>query len=530
MKKNIISILSVVFMVCLCSGLIACGTNDTKVDEYEKQGYLVSVKYDANGGNFLNIEDRYVLDMFKPNLYTKDANGNVKIKLLEPTDSSRGKDITLTRSGYFYAGWYKNRQLVKNDKGEVLDDKGVVLYENANDGRYYYDEEYEKRGYPAYTYSDYWDFEKDVIEYNDQTGKLELVLYAGWVPYYTFTYYYKFEDELSADWKKYGETYFDYKYNQSVNGDLNVCYLPDWSDTAQIDGETVKCGKMNYLHKYAATDNNNFNFPQQDGSTFKAAYSDPEMTKPIDAQYTHLGSIDLQTATSVNSDCAIYVVLQRGEHYKITTAKQLSENGNANGYYELLCDIDFSADANNGVALSWPMIFRNNEFKGSFYGNGHTISNINVDHTTNNKEYGGLFGKISNEAVLNNFTVNNLTFDLSTTGIKLQDAYYGAFAGYIDEKAQVSGITVNNVNMRIYAAIYLGEGFSYNVVANGNINNITVGALKVTLYGEQLMEDMYNYLIDAEKSQVDKDYNVNLVAGGISDDKNAEYIIFSKEA
>lgn len=530
MKKIIISILSVVFVGCLCAGLTACSTNDTKVDEYEKQGYLVSVKYDANGGQFLNIEDRYMLDMFKPDLYTKDSDGKVKIKLLEPTDSLRGKDITLTRSGYFYAGWYKDRQLVKNDEGNVLDDNGTVLYENADDGRYYYDSDFEKRAYPAYTYSDYWDFENDVVEYNEQTGKVELILYAGWVPYYTFTYYYKFEDDLSADWQQYGETYFDYKYNKAVNGDLNVCYLPDWSDTAQIGGEVVKCGKMNYSHKYTATDNNNFNFPHQEDSTFKAAYSDPEMTKPIDAQYTHLGTMDLQTATSENSNCAIYVVLQRGERYKIATAKHLSENGNAKGIYELLCDIDFSADANDGVALTWPMLFENNEFKGTFNGNGHTISNVNVAHATNNKEYGGLFGRISNEAVLKDFTVNNLTFDLSATGIKLEDAYYGAFAGYIDEKAQLSGITINNINMRIYAVIYLGEGFKYNAVANGNKSNITVGTLKVTLYGEQLMEDMYNYMIDAEKSQVDSDYNVNLVAGGISDDKNAEYIISPKEA
>ena len=120
MKKLFIGILSVLCLITLCAGLTACAKDKTEEDKLREQGYLISVRYDAgNGGKFLNQENRYVLDMFNPSRYTKDASGKIYIKLLEPTDKKRGSaTFALTREGYFYAGWYQKRELVRNAKAK----------------------------------------------------------------------------------------------------------------------------------------------------------------------------------------------------------------------------------------------------------------------------------------------------------------------------------------------------------------------------------------------------------------------------
>lgn len=80
----------------------------------------------------------------------------------------------------FFAGWYQERELVKNENGNAVDKDGNELEER--DGSYYYPNS-ETKGEPAYTYSDYWDFEKDTIDYSEEDGEVDITLYAGWVPY-----------------------------------------------------------------------------------------------------------------------------------------------------------------------------------------------------------------------------------------------------------------------------------------------------------------------------------------------------------
>ena len=100
----------------VCAGAVAC-KEDTKLEAYQKAGYTVSVTYDGNGGKFLGRNGITIVDLFKPSDY-KDENGEMHIKLTEPTSSDRssGSDtVTLTNAGHFLVGWYQTREVKEVD-------------------------------------------------------------------------------------------------------------------------------------------------------------------------------------------------------------------------------------------------------------------------------------------------------------------------------------------------------------------------------------------------------------------------------
>ena len=127
-----------------------------------------------------------------------------------------------------------------------------------------------------------------------------------------------------------------------------------------------------------------------------------------------------------------------GNPYKISTAAELAwfrdyvngtivDEGEADGTThpsksaKLIADIDLSefchsADAKYTEELSWVPIGNsdNNMYKGTFDGNGNTISNLYINATSN---YTGFFGKTSNEGG----SIKNITFDnakVKSTGVK----------------------------------------------------------------------------------------------------------------
>ena len=246
MKKKLTCAL---FLGALMFACLGAGCRDlSKVEENQKNGYTISVSYDANGGSFLNRPGITVMDMVNPDKYEADAQGVKHIKLIEPTDPSRptsGSDsITLTLQDHFFAGWYQNRE-VKTVDGKPIDEAGKEL-KQLEDGSYVYadtvNDEKPKVATPAYNYSGYWDFEKDTINYKEGES-VDMTLYAGWVPYYEFHYHYQEQGE----WKQLNTvTSFDYKVtNANENqADKDTIYLPRWED-----------GAMNYKAAYA--DNRN---------------------------------------------------------------------------------------------------------------------------------------------------------------------------------------------------------------------------------------------------------------------------------
>lgn len=159
MKRIILTLITAAVMLTAVIGLTSCGGSD-EYDEFDAAGYTVSVKFDANGGQFKGT-DSTVVDVFDPSA-AKDG----RIALLAPDDPKRDKNNTLsvTKHQHFLAGWYAERTPI--DENDLT--KG-------------------------YTYSDRWDFANDRLEIDptkEYTSRENaLTLYAVWVPYYRFEIY-----------------------------------------------------------------------------------------------------------------------------------------------------------------------------------------------------------------------------------------------------------------------------------------------------------------------------------------------------
>lgn len=495
MKKKLTFtlLLSGLALACLGAG---CGSL-TKVEENQEKGYKISVSYDANGGSFLNRPGITVMDMFNPSNYEKDSNGTVHIQLIEPTDPSRptsgSEAITLTLQNHFFAGWYQNREVKTVDGVPVdADGKALTLLE---DGSYVYadtvDFETPTKATPAYNYSGYWDFEQDRVEYTEGVDDtLSLTLYAGWVPYYEFNYYY----QVAGEWTKLDAvTSFDYKTTNSIEaeGDQDTIYLPKWEN-----------GAMNYKTKYA--NNIEYVFPSVSGTTFEKAYTDAACTEEIVGSFEHKGTLDVSSGEEKalvvgNPIQNIYLVLSEGEQYRIETAQQLIDNANPNGYYELAGDMDFAE-------LAWPTAFSAGEFTGKMYGKDGaavTLSNITATYSSD-KKFGGLFGKIAKSASIENVTFTGVTVDLSYTGSRNHGAFYGLFAGEVETGATLS-VTIDGT-LKIGAIGYANE-LAFHLIANGNRAGITVGKVGLVVYGTQLI-DQYQYTVNHETVAVAEDGTV----------------------
>ncbi|MDE7159085.1 MAG: hypothetical protein K2N74_05865 [Clostridiales bacterium] len=160
MRKKIGTLLIVGSLGALCAGLAAC-SDGNKVDEYFKDGYVITVTYDASGGEIAGGTNVTLKDMFNPDQWKADADGNVNIRPKEPTSADRPKlgadNITITHGDDTLVGWYKTRNVVKNGDGKAVDKDGNELVEQ--DGKYY-----KQSGStlveatPAYKYSDPFEF------------------------------------------------------------------------------------------------------------------------------------------------------------------------------------------------------------------------------------------------------------------------------------------------------------------------------------------------------------------------------------
>lgn len=511
MFRKLKVLLFLVGLGTLCAGLAACAS-DTKPEEYEKQGYTISVSYNANGGSFVNRDGVTIVDMFNPTQYEKATDGKISIKLTDPVSEIRpsgsSSKITLTRSGYFYVGWYRERTVVTNANGKAVDDWGVELIEKedgsyakmVDDGKGGYEEEV---AYPAYTYSGLWDFEEDRLEYSEDEGVVAYNLYAGWIPYFEFEYYYK----NNGEWVMYDSSYFDWKTTNaegSTTYDKDTIWLPDWKD-----------GAMNYSYNYA--NGSAYEFPAIANATFAAAYTDEACTQQIKEELEHEGRVDYDTGTAINRIQKIYVQFDEGVRYKISTAQQLSSYGSASGYYEILADLDFEKGK-----ISWPAALSVGTFTGKLYsaeGYTYTIRNVAVKYANASALQGGLFGSIAKEAELKNITFENISFDLAATGTRLRNTTFALFAGYIEEDAQISSVTVQGDCVFKIGEVYLGSGFSLNLWANGDKQSVNFsGDVDLVIYGTDL-NNYFSYSILLNEDgvpdvTVDEDDNINLTFSG----------------
>ncbi|MDE6411872.1 MAG: hypothetical protein K2L02_05005 [Clostridia bacterium] len=502
MRKKIGTLLIVGSLGALCAGLAAC-SDGNKVDEYFKDGYVITVTYDASGGEIAGGTNVTLKDMFNPDQWKADADGNVNIRPKEPTSADRPKlgadNITITHGDDTLVGWYKTRNVVKNGDGKAVDKDGNELVEQ--DGKYY-----KQSGStlveatPAYTYSDPFDFSKG-FTYNKNDGKYDLTLYAAWTEKFTFQYYYKEVNEDGTDkdmeWTAYGSaTKFDYspKTEQKL-------YVPRYSSDT---------GKMVYR-------NSGFSFPSLPDMTFDSAeYVDKDTQErvKIDDSFKHQGHVDMETATAYAPDQAVYVRFKKGNYYRVSTAKQFADIGDANGHYTVTADeLDFKYSIADNVvtrgdgAVAWPRALTSSEFTGSIAGEGNkavTFKNVYAQYANTSAQYGGLFGKIKNGAVLKNITFENAIVDIAIATYS-QVGSFGALAGEIESNAVIESVSISG-HLRL-GQIKMSAA-NINLVADGNMASITHN-IALTVYGEQEGE-VFAFYVNPDTATVNADDSVTV--------------------
>ncbi len=370
-----------------------CSQWDPVYKHMDEEGYTVSVRFDANGGVFANREGASIVDVFKLADYEQATDGTVSIKVLDPEDPARQKvgNYAASKTGYFLAGWYTDRQPRVNDKGEALDDYGEPVSVSGRE--------------QGYVYSGRWNFESDRLKVDatkDHTAfEEQMTLYAAWIPYFNFEFYYPDESgalkQLDAD----------------DVGNLMTIELPVWNEST---------GKLDMK-----------NVPTRENMTFVEAYLDEAMTVPATDSIS--GQIDLERGICTEHTIKIYTAWREGNWFRIYNADQFYKNSTPNGSYELYADLDFTGKI-------WSPTFATGEFKGTIVGNGHTIRNVTVKQGDLSKQNGGLFGVLSATASIQNVTFENITYSIQS-GSRLPDAAFGVLAGTVRDGATLENVTVS---------------------------------------------------------------------------------------
>ncbi len=524
MKNFIVKILSLVCLLSLCFVFASC-SDKTEYDNLRDEGNIISVFYNSNcvktRDGFFQDPEVTIIDMFNPNDFTPDSNGIIHIKLLDPLSSKRpGVQMSISKEGMSIIGWYKERNTktvtvggidyLEDANGDLVllsdaDSRYYIKYTKTADGYAAVPEGKETESEPAYTYSKLWDFDKDTLDYDISTGKYDFDLYAAWVPYYTFEFYFN----KNGEWVKESEIAFDYvSANSGVErfDDLDEVRLPVW----HLDSDGVPTGGIDYSFKLKAEERQ---FPKVAGTTFSAAYLDEACTQKCDSVVKHTGELDYETGTAVNPVNKIYVVTTQGEDYYIDTAEQLVENALLGGIYHIKKDLTFT----NTVA--WPAAFTSGTFSGKFYsesGNHVTISGVSVSNT--GSASGGIFGTLSSSAEIKNvnFKDVSVTLDVKGTALRGGNGSFGLFAGLVRAGAKIENVSVNGtLTIGARCLITTGESgnSSVNVFANCDnddytlISGLTKGEVTLKVTGE-LYNGSYLYLIKTETIAIGSNYEI----------------------
>lgn len=272
----------------------------------------------------------------------------------------------------------------------------------------------------GYVYSEPWDFETDRLEVSSNgdysAAEPVLTLYAAWVP--------EFEIEF-----------------RNLRGDetlSTVTFVPSESDVLKVPAWNEKTGALDM-----------FEFPERKGYTLSGVYYDAQGTQAVDTDMLmHPGSVDIATGIGQNTSMTVYLDWQEGEWYHIYTAEQFKKNASVNGNYILCADLDFSDEI-------WPTSLMHGNFSGTIEGNGYSIRNVSAVQTNNSKVNSGLFGSITETAVIRNVTFEDVSFTIEK-GTRMAGACFGLFAGTISDDAAIDGVSILNSRLLIDSNCYFG--------------------------------------------------------------------------
>lgn len=448
-KKLRVILLAVIAVITV---LLVTSCDGSPYADYDKSGYQVSVKYDANGGTF-TAGTSVIVDTYSLNsLPTK--NGKKVAKLITPDDASRGSgnSFTPSKNGYTFVGWYAKCEAVTDASGNT-----------------------------AYKYGDMWDFKNDRLELDPNgeytSGEPVLTLYAAWVPKFTFEFY-------SVD----DPTTLLKEYEVAPYAEIS---MPTW-DEKSSKGEI----KM-------------YQFPKIDGKTFEAVYLDPNKETQLTGNTVkHSGSVNYEDATAQNSVMKLYIDTVDGNWYHIFNANQL-KNISLSGNYVIENDIDLNNNTSN-----WAEYMNYGKFTGKLIGkvreNGEAvkISNITFYQSTGASVYAtGLFGQIFEGAVVENISFENVTMIMDTGAPLTSNVSFGLLAGSISDSAVIENVSVSgtitlDVKCGEKDAFPFKSGYSIGLVC-GTGNTHGVDYSNITFETTEKNSERLVFTLDGNKVELE---------------------------
>lgn len=536
-RKVILKTLCAICIICASLAFVAC-KDASEYDKLIKEGYNIVVKYDANGGKLLSIDNTTLMDLYKSADLTAESDGSYHVKLLNPTDSRRKKQVVPTKASSSSLGWYRERNIVETEyEGtKYITDKDGNLIVEASDGNYTvaytktgggytkYSSETPTYSEPKYTYSGRWDFDNDEVVYNPQTdGELKVItLYAAWIDFFSFEFYAKND---SGEWEKYSTQEFSFSTidNDATKADRNKIFMPYY----EKDGNGVYTGGQLYASKYA--DGTTYNFPQVSGKNVVAAYTSADCSaeSKITDPFTHGGTVNKENGTAANLVEKIYVETGIQEFY-IDTVEQFSTLATSlSATYYLKADLTFTDSA------KWPTNFTTGSFSGkllSYTGSVITLTGISAKSGEQSTQF-GIFGGISSSAEIKNINFDNATIDIAVNNISGQGSY-GFLCGTLDENATVQNITISG-KLRINGNTYLtstesNANCTLNLVAvcedSTKTSAIATDNITVELYGYLRSSEKYRYRLDKDSFSLDVNKNVSFSQLSATQSKNYEEV------
>ncbi len=278
MKKRMRSVLIAIMLLATLFLVTACSEEINPYKDNDADGYTISVRYDANGGEFTTGMS-VLVDSYDTAKLAKNSSGNYELGLLDPNNSIRGTGnvYSAQNPGYYLVGWYAER----TEKGE------------------------------GYSYARKWNFEKDLYEVDASktytSSEPVVTLYAVWAPMFQINFV-----DVNT-----GEELGKETFNPGTSTEIQV---PAWGDT----------GAMQY-----------YKFPQKNGYTFNGAYLDQAKTQPLEGSFTHTGKINEETGSVEDHIMTVYVDMMEGDWFQISTVEQLQKNARPGGSYMINADLDF---------------------------------------------------------------------------------------------------------------------------------------------------------------------------------------------
>jgi len=392
--KKRIKIIAVLSCVCLLSlaafALSSCALKKLTKEELQENGFVHTVTIDFQGGgnsSTLMVKDGSVIP--EPGTLSETSDDF----LPKPTRIDNEDKIGYTLEGYF--------------RGTV-DDKGVV------------------------TYGEKWNFATDKVKEN-------VTIYAKWRKNYSIKIHYF---DLTAPKEAEGNTTYE----------ENITYV-EVKENADGTPQSVTKSSLK-ISLYTMLD----------------YFYDADLKTPLQFDENEKFTPTSDQLSRENIVLDIWATTLKGSWKVIKSVDELKHNfvfGAGINVY-LLCDIDMNDiygevdwkepsewnATDNGVLTEDAKKIQTalskfnfpEDYSGKFYGNGHVISNVKINHVQalgKSDRYFGIFKTLTGKAEIKDVTFENATVNVNITNSTVKDYFVGMLAGKTDSKTVIEKVNVS---------------------------------------------------------------------------------------